>query len=77
MNRYYLREGNDRLEEATRCDTKAEAINLYRRNMEELHEYGQEHDAAIHIAENREALQEYPDWVLSRGPRGGVRVERA
>ena len=32
---------------------------------------------AIHEAPSRDELDEYPDWVLSIGPRGGVRVDRA
>jgi len=32
---------------------------------------------AIHAAPSRDSLDEYPDWILSIGPRGGVRVQRA
>lgn len=39
--------------------------------------FGQTIEASIHIAKNRNELAEYPDYVLSIGPRGGLKKERA
>ena len=58
-------------------ETKAGAIFHYRCVAEELAQYGQSIEATIHMAQHRDELVEYPDYVLSLGPRGGVRVERA
>lgn len=38
---------------------------------------GQAIEASVHIAKNRSELVEYPDYVLSVGPRGGLKKERA
>lgn len=42
----------------------------------ELARYGQSIEASIHIADNRDELDEYPDYVLSLGSRGGLVKER-
>lgn len=75
--RYYLRLGSDDLDQARRYRTRADAVAAYAYAARELAEYGQALDASVHLAPGRAELAEYPDLVLSLGPRGGVRVERA
>ena len=73
----YLRIGSDYLDEAKRYSSKKGAIEAYRRIAIELARYGQRIDASLHYARNYDELHEYPDFVLSLGPRGGVKIERA
>ena len=75
--RYFLRMGSDDLDQARRYRTRADAVAAYGYAARELAEYGQDLDASIHLAPTRAELVEYPDLVLSLGPRGGIRVERA
>ena len=75
--RYFLRLGSDDLDQARRYRTRAAAVAAYGHAARELAEYGQDLDASVHLAPTRAELVEYPDLVLSLGPRGGVRVERA
>ena len=75
--RYYLRLGSDDLDQARRYLTRSDAVAAYAYAARELAEYGQALDASVHLAPSRAELAEYPDLVLSLGPRGGVRVERA
>ena len=75
--RYFLRLGSDYLEQARPYRTRAAAVAAYGYAARELAEYGQDLDASVHLAPTRAELVEYPDLVLSLGPRGGVRVERA
>jgi len=75
--RYYLRIGSDDLDQARRYRTRADAVAAYGYAARELAEYGQDLGASIHLAPTRAELAEYPDLVLSLGPRGGIRVERA
>ena len=77
MKQFFLRMGADYLEEARGFVTKSGAVDHYRAVAQELAGFGQEIEGSIHIAPDREALAEYPDYVLALGPRGGVRVERA
>lgn len=72
----YLRIDNDTLEEAKRYPSMRAAIDAYAETARELDQYGQRCEASLHFARNREELQEYPDRVLSLGPRGGIRVDR-
>ena len=72
---WFLRIGNDYLEEALRYSTKRAAVEEFRRVALELDQYGQAIEGALHCAPKREALEEYPDYMLLLGPRGGVRVE--
>lgn len=74
-NFYYLRMGQDYLDEAVRYPTKHAAVSAYRETMEELWRYGQSIEATIHISPSKDEIAEYPDFVLSRGERGGVRIE--
>lgn len=73
----YLRLGSDYLEDARRYRSKAAAIEAYRATAEELDRYDQPIDGSLHYARNKEELAEYPDFVVSMGPRGGVKIERA
>ena len=73
-NLYFLRIGEDDLEAARAYQTKAGAIAAYRRVALELWSYGQTIDATIHLAQRPADVAEYPDFVLSLGPRGGVSV---
>ena len=72
----YLRSGDDPVESAQPFHTKAAAIRHFQRDAEELANYGQRHEASLHIADHLDQVVEYPDFVLSLGPRGGVRVEK-
>jgi hypothetical protein len=74
---YFLRLAMDYLEDAKKYQTKSGAVGAFRRAAKELYVYDQRLEGAIHIAPDRESLAEYPDWVLSVGPKGGIRVERA
>ena len=77
MKKFFLRMGADYLEEARAFRSRAAAVDHYRDIAQELAGFGQEIEGSIHIAPDRDTLAEYPDCVLSLGPRGGVRVERA
>ncbi|PQV53425.1 hypothetical protein [Paraburkholderia sp. BL21I4N1] len=74
---YFLRMGADYLEDAVKYTSKAGAIDTFRETSDELDRYGQSITASLHIADTMEEVVEYPDFVLERGPRGGVKVERA
>jgi hypothetical protein len=76
-NLYFLRIGEDYLEDARAYQTKRGAVAAYGRVARELDQYGQTIEAAIHLAPRPADVVEYPDFVLSLGPRGGVRVESA
>jgi len=75
--RYYLRLGSDDLDQARRYRTRAATVAAYAYAARELAQYGQDLAASVHQAPSRAELDEYPDLVLSLGPRGGLRVERA
>ncbi len=72
----FLRMGNDYLEDAVKYNSVAACVEAYRVVAVELDRYGQNIEASIHIADTKEELNEYPDFVLSLGPRGGVKKER-
>ena len=72
----YLRIGNDYLEDAIPCATIKDAVLVYQDTAQELARYDQRIEASIHIAPTLEEVGEYPDYVLSLGPRGGVAKER-
>jgi len=74
---YFLRMGADYLEDAVKYTSKAGAIDAFRETSDELDRYGQSISASLHIADTLDDVVEYPDFVLERGPRGGVKVERA
>ena len=74
---WFLRLGSDYLDDALLFRTKTAALHKYQRVAQELERYGQALDASLHRAPSRAALNEYPEYVLALGPRGGVSVERA
>lgn len=77
MKTTYLVFSTDTLDQAQRHSSKASAIEAFRDCALELDGYGQHIEASLHYAEKRSEIAEYPDFVLSLGPRGGVKVERA
>ena len=73
-----LRFASDRLDEAEPYASKTSAVAAYRRVVDECINYGSTPpEASLHYANSNEELREYPDFVLSMGPRGGVKIERA
>ena len=76
-NFWYLRIGDDTLEEALRFAQKVDAVSEYRRVAKELAQYGQAIDATLHIAPSRAEVVEYPDFVLSLNESGRVVTEQA
>jgi hypothetical protein len=76
-NKSFLRLGDDSLDRAIAYRSRAAAVAAYRAVAVELDRYGQSIEATVHISSSREAIDEYPDFVLALGPRGGVRVDRA
>jgi hypothetical protein len=85
----YLRIGGDSIEDSSPCESISDAVGEYRRYVEDVLRFQDTADeAAIHIPDNdkgsvaarpnpRDRLCDYPDYVLSVGPRGGIRKERA
>ncbi len=71
----FLRFASDPLEDATRFNTKRDAVLSFAKVAFELDRIGQRIDASLHVARDRDVIHEYPDFVLSLGPRGGVRCE--
>jgi hypothetical protein len=76
-NKSFLRLGDDSLNRAIAYRSRAAAVAAYRAVAVELDRYGQSIEATIHLAPDRAAVDEYPDFALALGPRGGVRVDRA
>ena len=76
-NFWYLRIGDDTLEEALRFTQKVDAIDEFRRVAEELAQYDQAIYASLHIAPSRAEVVEYPDFVLSLNESGRVVTEQA
>lgn len=73
----FLRVGSDDLGDAIAYATKRDACEAFKRVARELGQYDQEIDGAIHYARNKNELNEYPDFILSLGTRGGLRIVRA
>jgi hypothetical protein len=74
---FFLRIGDDYLEQATPFKTKSAALDYYRAVAEDLIRFDQRIEASVHVAPDRDQVVEYPDWVLSLGPRGGLQVQAA
>ena len=72
---WFLRLGSDYLEDSLCFQTRTAAEHKFQRVAQELERYGQELEASLHRAPNRATLNEYPDYVLALGPRGGVKAE--
>ena len=62
---YFLRIGDDFLEDAVGFETLKSACNEFEDIAAELHMYGQNIEASIHIAPSIGDVVEYPDYVLS------------
>ena len=81
MAKVYLRIGDDCLDQAQLCDSIKDARAEFEAVARELDGYGQRIEASIHRycrdLPGPVHAAEYPDYVLSLGPRGGVRMERA
>lgn len=77
MKTTYLRFERDYLEDAKRYRSKRDAIYAYLECARSLAHFGQAIEASLHYAESANELQEYPNFVLSLGSRGGIRIERA
>ena len=73
---YYLCVGSDTIEDSSRHHRLCDAVDAFRDVAEELGRYGQRIAASVHIAPKRIECDECPDYVLSVGPRGGIRCER-
>jgi hypothetical protein len=76
-NKSFLRLGDDSLNRAIAYRSRAAAVAAYRAVAVELDQYGQSIEATIHLAPDRASVDDYPDFALALGPRGGVRVDRA
>jgi hypothetical protein len=74
---WYLRIGNDAVEEAQRFTSKRDAVSAFKAVAAELAFYGQAIDASLHIAPSRAKVVEYPDFVLSLNENGRVVTEQA
>jgi hypothetical protein len=74
---WYLRIGNDSVEEAQRFTSKRDAVSAFKAVAAELAFYGQAIDASLHIAPSRAKVVEYPDFVLSLNENGRVVTEQA
>ena len=74
---WFLRIGNDTLEEAQRFTSKRDAVNAFKLVADELAFYGQAIEASLHIAPSLDVIAEYPDFVLSLNENGKVVTEQA
>jgi len=72
---WFLRLGPDTLDDVLKFRTKAAAVDHYREVAEELSRFDQGIEASLHRASSRQAVEEYPDFVLCLGPRGGVQLQ--
>lgn len=76
----YLSFAGDCLSDADLYDSLKDAVWAFERVAEDLDRFGQQTEASIHFYDRRvhdaPHCNEYPDRVLSLGPRGGVRCER-
>ena len=72
----FLRTASDYLEDAVKFKTIGDAKADFEATARELDRYGQHIEAAIHIAPTLAEVVEYPDYVLSIGPKGGLVCER-
>lgn len=81
MAKVYLRIGDDCMDQAQLCDSIKDARAEFEAVARELDGYGQRVDASLHRycrdLPGPVQAAEYPDYVLSLGPRGGVRMGRA
>lgn len=76
MTTCFLVFGNEYLDDAKKFHSIAAAKEEYLSVARQLDRYGQRIDGRVHIARTRDEVVEYPDYVLSLGPHGGLKVER-
>lgn len=76
-NKYFLRMGSDYLSDAKPYKTKKAAIEQFSETARELLRYGQKIEASIHVAPSMDQVSEYPNFILTVGPKNGIRCERA
>ncbi len=72
----FLRVDNDSLDDARPFNTLRGAKARFRHIASELARYDQDCVATVHYARRRDELNEYPEYILELGPRGGVIVSR-
>lgn len=81
MIKCYLRQGNDYLEDVKLMPSLQAAKAEFEFTARELARFDQKIQATIHIYDPRvndaPFCHEYPDYVLSLGPKGGLRCDRA
>ena len=71
----YLLFAGDYVEDATFCPSIRYALWEFEATARELDGYGQKIEASIHFVDAKgDYFAEYPDRVLSLGPRGGLKV---
>ena len=72
----FLRFDAEPLEKAMPFNTLRGAKRSFRVIAGNLAQYGQCCVATVHYARRRDELNEYPEYMLELGPRGGVIVSR-
>lgn len=72
----YLRIGSDTLAQSVGYRSQTRATQAYEKVARELDRFGQRIEGSLHFANSRDEVVEYPDRILSIGPRGGLRIER-
>jgi hypothetical protein len=77
MTTCFLRFDADSLEQSEKFLTIHAAKMEYLDSATELARFGQVIGATIHIGNSMDEIVEYPDYVLSLGPKGGLVCQRA
>ena len=72
----FLRMGTDCLSAVEEHPSISEACAAFLSTAKDLNRYGQKIDGALHFAPDLASIAEYPDRVLSLGPRGGLKMEK-
>lgn len=74
----FLRIGQEHLADVKPFFSKAAAIADYQEYLDQCSKFGNTPEqASVHISNDYENVQDYPDFILERGPRGGLRVHAA
>lgn len=74
----FLRIGQEHLTDVKPFFSKVAAIADYREYVDQCSRFGNTPEpASVHISSDYENVQDYPDYILEPGPRGGVKVEAA
>lgn len=74
---YVMRYADSPREEVTRFETIDAATAAFIKRAGDLARFGQSVEASLHFLRYNGAWEEYPDYLLSIGPRGGVKRVRA